>query len=417
MLAVYPLESPLPPDARPALDIVRRLVEAGHQALLAGGCVRDLLLGRPPEDFDVATDALPETVVRLFRVTRQVGAQFGVVLVRQRGQWIEVATFRTDGPYEDGRRPASVTFTDAEHDALRRDFTINGMFLDPLERVIRDYVGGREDLRRRVVRAIGDPPQRFREDYLRILRAVRFAAGLDFAIEPQTFQAMRAAAANLPRVAPERVLQELVRMLEDPGRGVAVQLMIEAGLLGWLWPQADWSPERMRAAQRRVACLPREAGFVAALAMLLADRPAAEIEMISRHLTLSNEQRETVLWLVEHQAQLDEPAGLSPAGLKRLMAHPAFDELCGIARARWSELPDGAQRWETLRGRLAAIDPAAVRPPPLVTGDDLLARGVPPGPIYRRVLERLYERQLNEELRTREAALAELDHLLAQAGS
>ncbi|MEP0842429.1 MAG: CCA tRNA nucleotidyltransferase, partial [Phycisphaerae bacterium] len=193
--------------------IVRALKDAGHQALWAGGCVRDMLLGREPSDIDIATSATPEQIMALFKPTRKVGVQFGVVLVRKAGHWFEVATFRRDVNYADGRRPEQVVFTDAREDALRRDFTINGLFYDPITGQVIDYVGGQEDLRAGLVRAIGDPAQRFAEDHLRLLRAARFAARLGFQIEASTAEAVRAHAADLVRISPERIREELEKML------------------------------------------------------------------------------------------------------------------------------------------------------------------------------------------------------------
>jgi tRNA nucleotidyltransferase/poly(A) polymerase len=196
-----PFQAELPPAAEPAVTAVHKLAADGHQALLAGGCVRDLLLGLAPQDYDIATDATPDRICELFRRTRKVGAQFGVVLVRVKGRWVEVATFRSDGEYLDGRRPVQVHFCDARHDAERRDFTVNGMFLDPLERTLIDYVGGRQDLQAGLIRAIGDPAARFAEDHLRLLRAVRFAGRLGFEIEPATFAALKANVSKLVTVA------------------------------------------------------------------------------------------------------------------------------------------------------------------------------------------------------------------------
>ncbi len=402
----------LPPAAEPAVRIVRRLREAGHEALLAGGCVRDLLLGRQPKDYDVVTDARPDRVCKLFRKTRRVGAQFGVVLVRSRGVWVEVATFRSDGEYPDGRHPSSIRFGDARADALRRDFTINGMFLDPLEGVVIDYVRGREDLRRRLVRAIGDPARRFAEDHLRMLRAVRFAVVLGFEIEPATLAAIRVHAGKLARIAAERIREELERMLSHPARARALDLLRETGLLLALWPDARWSPEQIDAARQRLAALPERASFAAAWAMLLADRGLAEVERIGRSLAMSNEQIARVRWLIEHQHDLDEPDAIRLSALKRLLAHSAFADLHDIARARYAHRPDGPERLSRLEARIAAIPQERIAPPPLITGDDLLARGVRPGPIYKRVLEALYTRQLDEELTDREQALAALDELL-----
>lgn len=412
----FPLGRELPPAATAAVAIVRRLVAAGHQALLAGGCVRDLLLGQTPEDYDVATDAPPERVSELFRPTRQVGAQFGVVLVRKRGRWIEVATFRADGPYLDGRRPVHITLSDAEHDARRRDFTVNGMFLDPLARQVIDYVGGRADLEARVIRAIGDPAARFEEDYLRLLRAVRFSARLDFPIEPHTLAAIRTHAPKLARVAPERVREELERMFVAPSRPAAWRLLVECGLSPYLWPQARWDADQIDRISTLLGRLPPTAPFELVLAVLLADRTPAELERIARDLTLSNEQRERTAWLVRHQGDLDDPAAVSRAALKRLMAHPAFDALRLLATARYADFADGAARHATLTERVLSIPPDAVQPPPLITGDDLLARAVPAGPVYREILDALYTRQLDEQVRTRQEALALLEGMLKERG-
>lgn len=408
-----PFAGPLPRASEGAVRIVRTLVGAGHQALLAGGCVRDLLLGQRPQDYDVATDALPERVCELFRATRKVGAQFGVVLVKKRRRWIEVATFRTDGPYLDGRRPAEVKPTDARHDAFRRDFTVNGMFLDPLAMQVVDYVGGRADLEARRIRAIGEPAKRFGEDHLRLLRAVRFAARLGFPIEPVTLAAIRRHAPKLARVAAERVREELEEAFSHPSRRRAWSLLSECGLLGYLWAGAGWQPEQMRWIDAFLERLPPEAPFELVMATLLADREPVEIERVARGLTLSNEQRETTLWLAAHQADLDDPQAPSLAGLKRLMASPAFEVLRMLARARALDRPDGPARQARLDERIASIAPAAVQPPPLVTGNDLLDRGVAPGPVYKEILDLVYAQQLDEVLGSREEALRVLDDTLA----
>ncbi|MBU0640832.1 MAG: CCA tRNA nucleotidyltransferase [Planctomycetes bacterium] len=402
----------LPDAAAPAIEIVHKLRGAGHEALLAGGCVRDLLLGCLPQDYDVATDAPPERVCRLFRATRRVGAQFGVVLVRKRRRWIEVATFRSDGPYRDGRRPERVTFCSAREDALRRDFTINGMFLDPLQHTVIDYVGGRADLTARLIRAIGEPGRRFGEDHLRLLRAVRFAARLGFAVEPDTRAAIRQRAARLRDVAPERVREELEKMLLPAGRSRALRLLAEFELLPHLWPRAAWTAEQITAAEALLGRLPAVAPFEAALAAVLAQREAEPVNDICRALTCSNEQRETVVWLVQHQADLDDAAAVRLSALKRLMAHGAFDALRVLTAARFQNVPDGARRAVALEQRLAAIAPEAIKPAPFVTGDDLLARGIEPGPIYKQALDEVYTRQLEETLDSRAAALHVLDEFL-----
>ncbi len=408
----FPFEGELPTAADPAVRIVRDLAAARHQALLAGGCVRDLLSGRTPEDYDVATDAPPECVCEMFRSTRKVGAQFGVVLVKQHRRWVEVATFRTDGPYADGRRPATVTLSDARHDARRRDFTVNGMFLDPLAMKVIDYVGGRADLQARLIRAIGEPAARFDEDYLRLLRAVRLAARLEFAIEPATLAAIRAHAPTLTQVAAERVRVELERMFTHPRRQRAWTLLGECGLLPYLWPKASWEPDEILRIDAFLGRLPADASFALTLAVLLARHQPAEIQRVARDLTLSNEERETVVWLVAHQADLDDPGGPALADLKRLMASPAFASLRALAEARYADMSDAPRRQAALQARLASVSPEVVRPAPFVTGDDLLRRGLRPGPIYKEVLELLYTQQLDETIGSRETALGMLDELL-----
>ena len=410
MESSFPLSAELPAAAKAAVSIVRQLSRAGHAALLAGGCVRDLLLDRQPQDYDVATDAPPDRVRQLFQATRLVGAQFGVVLVRQSRRWIEVATFRSDGPYHDGRHPAGVRFTNAGEDARRRDFTVNGMFLDPISRTVIDYVDGRADLRARVIRAIGDPAARFEEDHLRLLRAVRFAARLEFTIEPATLAAIKAGSAKLASVAAERVREELEKTLSHPSRSQAYQLLRETGLLAHLWPQANWQANQLAAAEALLTRLPADAAFELAFAALLADRGRLEIHSVARALAFSNEQRETVAWLVEHQADLDAPDAIALADLKRLMVHPAFRSLRQLAET------GGSRRTAALARRLASIAPETIQPPPLVNGGDLMALDLPPGPAYKEILDALYTRQLNELIHTREEALALLNDLLRERG-
>lgn len=403
----------------PATAVVHRLHEAGHDALLAGGCVRDLLRGSVPEDFDVATSARPEEVAQLFRKTRHVGAAFGVVLVRSAGLWVEVATFRTDGNYRDGRRPESVQFSDAEHDAQRRDFTVNGMFLDPLTGRVIDYVNGRSDLAARLIRAIGDPAARFAEDHLRLLRAVRFAARLDFEIEAATAAAIRDCRARLATVARERVREELERMLAHHTRAAALRLLLDCELTPYLWPGAAELPEaRLRSLLPLVARLPPDVplAFELVFAILLAETALERVAEITRSLAFSNEQRDALNWLLTHQADLDDPGQPALAELKRLLAHPACGALRAWVAARWATAANGPARQARLDERLAAIPPERINPPPLVSGDDLLARGAAPGPLFKRLLDEIYTRQLSEELSSREQALQVLDALLANEG-
>ncbi len=388
-----------------ALAVVRRLREQGHQALWAGGCVRDMLLGCAPVDIDVATDATPERIVQLFRGTRKVGMQFGVVLVRQGRHWIETATFRTDVDYQDGRRPEHVVFTTAEHDAERRDFTINGLFYDPVEQRVIDYVGGRQDLTARIVRAIGEPDRRFAEDHLRLMRAVRFATRFGFAIEPVTTEAIRRQAERIKRISPERVREELEKMLSHVSRSQAVEQLAGLGLLQHLWPGPDWPRERLTAAVRRLAALPPDTDFPLAMAALLHDVPARELEEVGRALRCSNQQIDELVWLVGSEPALHRAAAMSLAEFKRLLAHSRFGDLLELHRAVLASRALPLTTYERAVAWRESIPPEEITPPPLVTGDDLIAMGLQPGPRFGQILDVLYDAQLNRELITREAAL------------
>lgn len=386
-----------------ALSIIKRLRQNRHEALLAGGCVRDLVMGCDPSDYDVATDARPEQVLALFHRTRSVGKQFGVVLVSVGGHWIEVATFRADSTYSDGRHPDAVQFSTAEKDAERRDFTINGMFYDPIKKHVVDYVGGRQDIKRKVIRAIGDPDERFAEDHLRLLRAVRFAARLGFEIEPRTWSAIRSQAASMPRVSPERIREELERMLVHPHRADAWRKLHDAGLVPYLWNDAAALQPRSAEIEAILAALPRKTSFELTLAVL-ALPDANHVERICDALRTSNDTKRVATWLVAHHADLDDPVSPTLADLKLLLAGPAFPELLALLRARLRAAAKPARAWQRIKGRVRAIHVEDIAPPPLLDGNDLAAMGVPPGPIYGRFLEAVYYAQLNGDLLDKSAA-------------
>lgn len=381
-----------------ALTAVRALQEAGHTAYFAGGCVRDMLMGKAPHDIDVATSARPAQVIALFRRTQQVGVQFGVVLVRIGGHVIEVATFRRDADYEDGRHPTHVHFTDAHEDAERRDFTINGMFYDPISREVVDYVGGRDDLCARVIRAIGEPERRFLEDHLRILRAIRFSSRLGFPIERRTWSAMRAQAPAIQRISPERIREELERMLVHPTRARACRDLFRSGVVSHLWSDAAALLPHRRATIALIEALPAVLPFELAFAALLHARSAADADAASAALRCSNQTRKVVSWLVAKQDVLMEPSRVTLADLKLLMVHPAFTSLVILlaAKLRSRGLPTTAHR--RVLARVRRIPPEEVAPPPWVNGDDLETLGLPKGPEYKRILERLYYAQLNRDL-------------------
>ena len=389
-----------------ATEVVRALQQAGHTAYWAGGCVRDMLLGREPKDFDIATSARPEDVSRLFRNTRHVGAQFGVVLVRTFGHSLEVATFRTDHDYEDGRRPTGVTFSTPQEDACRRDFTINGMFYDPLADEIHDFVRGRPDLEAGVIRAIGVPSERFAEDHLRTLRAIRFASRFGFEIDPTTWEAMRASAQDLSRISPERIRMELEAMLSRPRRADAARMLADCGAIDYLWT-GSWALhaiiDRVTSA---LAALPDDARFEPSLAIMLAGYQPRLAAAACRDLKCSNETTDRVTWIVTHQKDFDDPDAVTLADLKLLMANDGFDELVDVVAAlHRADNPDACVV-DAIRQRAAAISPEAVAPTPFVNGDDLEHMQLAKGPVYKRILTQVYYEQLNETLVSRDAALA-----------
>ncbi|HET6323576.1 MAG TPA: CCA tRNA nucleotidyltransferase, partial [Planctomycetaceae bacterium] len=401
------------PQREFAVDVVRRLQAAGFRALWNGGCVRDFLMGRTPKDYDVATDARPEAVRQLFghRRTLAVGASFGVIIVlgsKEAGN-IEVATFRTEGPYLDGRRPEHVDFAGPEEDAQRRDFTINGMFYDPISEQVLDYVGGEKDLAAGVVRAIGRASDRMTEDKLRMLRAVRFAATLDFQLDPATAEAVRSMAPEIHVVSAERIAQELKKMLVDPHRRRAIELARDTHLLLEILPEvkpvldapdgAGWE-----ATLRRLRLLEKPR-FELATAALLAGVPqiashakpsrkeAGAVRNICKRLKLSNEETDSIAWLLAHLTDVLTSHTKSLAQLKRILAHPDARDLLELARVdRLAADGDlsGVMHCEQL---LRSTPPEKLDPPPLVTGDDLIKLGLQPGKRFREILDAVREAQ------------------------
>ncbi len=392
-----------------AIQIVQRLQQAGFEAVWAGGCVRDMLLGLKPKDYDVATSALPDQIRDLFghRQTLAIGASFGVITVlgpKSAGQ-VEVATFRQDAEYSDGRRPDSVRFSTAEFDAQRRDFTINGMFYDPVSEVVLDFVDGRRDIDERVVRAIGNPEDRIAEDKLRMLRAVRFAATYQFHLDPDTATAIRNHAVETNLVSGERIGQELRRMLAAPTRRVAVELLRETELLEQLVDQgniltanrANWKT-RLRWLERLQ--LPRfEPAAVALLSPLLKEIP---IGPIAERWKLSVAERKTIQWIDEHWLQLTRAASLPWSHMQPILAHPDARLALDLAEAAAGPEQVGLV---VCRQRLAwpreQLDPA-----PLLDGNDLRGLGLQAGPEFAKLLAAVRAAQLDGELADRAAALA-----------
>ena len=422
-----------------ARAIVRRLREAGHEACYAGGCVRDMLLGKTPQDYDIATDARPEQVQALFPRTVPVGAQFGVILVVEQGVEFQVATYRADGVYLDGRRPEDVTFTTAEGDARRRDFTINGLFYDPESGEVRDFVGGRKDLESRTIRAIGQAGERVAEDKLRVLRGVRFAATLDFAIEPATWSAIGAGAAKIHEVSAERIREELAKIFLAPQRVRGFDLLDSSGLMQALLPEVsalkgceqppEFHPEGDVFVHTRLmlSLLPATVSLPLVLAVLFHDlgKPptmqrdetgrlrfnghesvsATMTEAIMRRLRFSNEEIEATVEMVQNHMVFKDVQNMRVARLKRFMARPTFEEERELHRVDCLGSHGLLDNHEFLEKRREEFASEPLIPPPLVTGIDLIALGWKPGPRFKEVLDAVQTRQLEGALLSREQAL------------
>jgi hypothetical protein len=410
-----------------AVKVVRMLREAGHEAVWAGGCVRDRLLGRKPKDYDVATSARPEQVQQLFgpRRTLAIGAAFGVIAVRgprEAGQ-VEVATFRSDAAYSDGRHPDSVTFSTAEHDAQRRDFTINGLFYDPLAERTIDYVGGVADLEHGIVRAIGNPRDRIAEDKLRMLRAVRFSAAFAFELDAATLAAVQQQAHELVIVSAERVAAELRRMLVHKRRVRAVKLLRESGLLEVVLPEAKSLYEFTRDEEsnspwrRTLAVLSKlkRPSFSTALAGVLReicqgegespeDHGRGRAEEICRRWKLSNDEIEGVTWLLAHHEPIRRAPLVPWPVLQRILVAPRVDALLAFSEAVARVLDGDAQAIDFCRAKLA-LPREQFDPPPLLSGDDLKAAGIPPGPEFKRLLEAIRDAQLEGRVTDKASAI------------
>jgi len=431
-----------------ATSIVRRLREAGHIAYFNGGCVRDMVRSVEPHDFDIATSATPEQVQGLFTKTVQVGAAFGVILVLENGHQFEVATFRTDEAYIDGRRPTSVRFGSPEEDAQRRDFTINGLFYDPVgEGRIIDFVGGRADIERKLVRTIGDPHHRFTEDKLRLLRCVRFAANLGYEIEAATFDTVREMAPQIHIVSAERIRDELIKIFTRPHAGRGLGLLDTSGLLAEVLPEIaamkgveqppEFHPEgdvfrhtklmldMMSNATSQELGPPKDKTLLAFSVLLHDvgkpptfqrapdrirfnehDRIGAEMaETILRRLRFSNDEIEKIVLCVREHMRFQFVQEMRPAKLKRMLARDTFPIELELHRIDCSSSHRNLGNYEFLKAKATELPPEVVKPPPLLTGHDLLALGLTPGPAVGRILREIEELQLEERLNSRAEAL------------
>ncbi len=393
-----------------ATEVVRELRAAGHEAWFVGGCVREMLLEHLPKDYDVTTDADPDRVEQLFDHVVEVGRRFGVMTVVREGVHVEVATFRTESSYSDGRRPDSVVFATAEEDVSRRDFTINALLYDPIGEEIVDHVQGRVDLEAGLVRTVGDPEQRFREDHLRLLRAVRFTARFQFRLEERTEAALRLLAPKVAVVSPERIHEELDRMLLDPNRAQAVGLLQELGLLGAVLPSVA-HVESFESVVARLAALPARVPSTVAWATLLLDLAVGEeLDELLVRLRFSVRDRKAVELLVKRR---DEPRRLAEATLaarRRFLADPHREDLLLVAEAVARAEPADLEFLELAEREREAL--GETLPEAFVTGADLRATGLPAGPIYARLLGLLLDEQLEGTLISRDEALQRLRDLV-----
>ena len=422
-----------------ARSIAHRLRERGHIAYFAGGCVRDLLRGQAPKDFDIATDARPEVVQKMFPRTYAVGAHFGVIVVLEKDFQFEVATFRSDGVYLDGRRPVEIHFATAEEDAARRDFTVNGMFFDPEKDEVIDFVGGRADLERKLICAIGDPAQRFAEDRLRLLRAVRFATVLSFEIDLATWDAVRASATSINEISAERIREELVRIFLSPNRVRGWDLLDASGLMKMILPELEamkgceqppqFHPEGDVFKHTRIMLemLPAEASLPLVFSVLFHDigkpptsmvdeegrirfnghdRIGAEMtDAIMERLRFSRAEIDATVEAVRQHMVFKDVPNMRVAKLKRFMARPTFGDELELHRVDCASSHAMMDNYEFLLGKKEEFANEPIIPPPLVSGDDLIALGLKPGPKFGEILEAVETRQLEGALRDREEAI------------
>lgn len=422
-----------------AVGIVQRLQQAGFDAFWVGGCVRDLLLGRDPGDYDVATSARPDQIEALFEHTVPVGRKFGVMVVIEDGHQFQVATFRAEADYVDGRRPEKVVFSDARADALRRDFTVNGLFYDPVMNKLHDWVGGEADLRAGVIRTIGEPDERFAEDHLRLLRAVRFAAQLSFRIEPVTFAALKTNAHKITGISMERIREELVKLFKAPHAACGLELLRESGLLEHVLPELvptitceqspDYHPEGTVYTHIKLMLqhLPADADPLLPWAVLLHDiakpqtatrdqatggihfyeheKIGAELaRAILERLRFPRKQIDEVAKVVRYHMQLKDAMQMRRSTLRRLLLRPTFRLELELHRLDCLGSHGRLDVYDFLREKAVELERQPEVRPPLLTGHDLIALGMKPGPAMGALLAEIREKQLQDELKTPDQA-------------
>ena len=430
-----------------AVATAQRLLDAGHTTYFAGGCVRDNLLGKEPKDYDIATAATPTQVQAIFPKSDAIGEHFGVILVKEKPAAFEIATFRNDGSYKDGRHPESVTFSSPEEDAQRRDFTVNGLFQHPQTGEIIDFVGGQADLQSKVLRAIGDPVKRFQEDALRLLRAIRFATVLNFEIEPSTWTAIEDNAHLLEKISTERIRDEFTRILIAPDKARGFDLLTQSGLMRYIVPEVydligceqppQWHPEGDVYTHTRIMLemLKGEITPELSLAVLLHDiakpatytfdqadqrirfnghdRVGAEMaEVILRRLRYSNKTTEDVTVMVRNHMNFMNVQNMRTAKVKRFMARPTFEQEMELHRVDCASSNGLTENYDFLREKAREFAAEPLIPKPLVTGKDLIDLGLRPGPDFKAILNTIETEQLEGKLKSREDALQFLQGLV-----
>ena len=423
-----------------AIDIIGKLQEKGHIAYLAGGCVRDMLRGETPKDYDIATSALPEEITSIFTKTREVGVHFGVVIVIVNNQAFDVATFRNDGSYKDGRHPEEVTFSTPQDDTARRDFTVNGIFFDPISEKYIDFVEGKSDVDKKVIRAIGEPNLRFQEDHLRLLRAIRFAARFDYEIEAETWNSIKSNASGISKISKERIRDELTKILLNENRVLGFDLLVESGLMEHIIPQIlqlkgceqppQFHPEGdVFVHTRLMLSLLKDAPSIElVLSVLLHDigKPAtysfdeeadrirfnghdklgAEMsEQILRDLKFSNSIIEDVVQMVANHMTFKDVQKMRQSKLKRFMSRSTFNDEIELHRVDCLGSWGGLDNYDFLNKKMVEFANEPIIPQPLLTGKDLIELGWSPGPDLGQTLNSVQDMQLEGKLNSKDEAL------------
>ncbi|OQZ00313.1 MAG: hypothetical protein B6D35_06895 [Candidatus Brocadia sp. UTAMX2] len=436
-----------------AIEVVKTLQERGYKAFFAGGCVRDMIMGKESADYDIATSASPQDVMKLFEKTIPVGAQFGVVIVAKNSHTFEVATFRTECSYRDGRHPDYVAFSTPEEDVKRRDFTINGLLYDPVKNEILDYAGGREDISQGIIRTIGDPIMRFTEDKLRMIRAVRFACRFQFPIHRDTQQAIIRLASQIHVVSAERIREEMEKILTGPNPHIGIKLLDELYLLHEILPEVSHmkgvrQPENFHPEGdvfvHTLLCLSKlvplaEQGldrpsFTLAMGVLLHDigktvtfeesdrirfnlHEKVGADMAARicdRLKLSHAEKERVVWLVLKHLYFKDAKKMRLNKLKRLFANEGYPELAELCRIDALASSGDLSDYHFCQEMFGKLSHEEVKPKPLITGHDLIAMGLKPGPLFKDILTKIEDEQLDGNITTKEAAIEKAKALISQ---